>query len=94
MNRVALTDMSGKWFDQDRVQGEWDSSGNWNDINVLRQTLYLSANGVWIMQFVPTRDREVMTYEAITAEKAAHWLIANDHDLPDTLVTEAAKSEV
>lgn len=68
MKRVALTDGSGRWFDEDRVQDKWRSAGNWGDISVLRKILYLTASGVWVLEFVPTRDREVTTYNAVTSE--------------------------
>ena len=94
MKRVSLTDGSGKWFDEDRVQDKWRSAGNWGDFNVLRQILYLTAGGRWVLQFVPTRDSEQTSREGVTDGAAAEWLVDNDYTLPEALVAVAAKSEI
>lgn len=94
MERVAISDGSGKWFDKNRVQQSWASNGNWNDFNVLKQELYLTACGTWVLQFVPTHTGEVTTYRVVNATDAAKWLIINSYVLPDALVEEAATFEV
>ena len=74
----------------------WDGSNNvslatgsqWR-----HETLYRTQKGNWIVWHTSNFQGEASGYRQLTPGEAAHWLVTNRHDLPESLsnvVTEAA----
>lgn len=90
MNKVPLSDNSGRWFDKDEVKvfeadyyyhpnGDPDhpvclATGNEHS----SETLYLTDQGTFILHYSDDWG-DICSYEEISQERATQWLIANGH---------------
>ena len=100
MNRQTTSD--GKWFDLERAtkyseNTRFDGSNHisvntgsqWN-----HQALYCTAGGAWVVNHWSQYQGSDESWDRVTAEEAVAWLIANDHELPETLAREAQALEI
>lgn len=108
MQRIALTDGSGAWFDASKAvkfkeDTRWDGR---NHISVAtgsqweHQWLYYTKNGKWVLHRFSDWQGATETYEIVEQETAVKWLIQNAHvggetynSLPDD-VRQAADAAV
>ena len=88
MNRISLTDNSGRWFDIETAK-RWDeaviladdgtpisrATGNsWE-----HEVLFLTKNGTFLLFSGSDRNPSLSTFDIIEPEKAVHWLLSNNH---------------
>lgn len=85
--RIALTDGSGNWFDDDAAvkfgeEKKWDGrnmvSVHTGD-NHYHEELYYSKGGKWILNQWSNWQGTSPTYDQITEESAIKWLILNEN---------------
>lgn len=79
MNRINLTDGSGRWFDKnnDKVEafyGDYD-----NNRDTRGEDMYRTAGGVYVLNRWTRWQGERGTWEAVDNETAAYWLLNNKH---------------
>ena len=89
MNKVSLSDNSGRWFDNDCAK-EWHeavmvaddgttvsmATGNsWE-----HETLYLTKSGSFVMHFVNDHNPTLAQYAEWDQKRAVKWLLANGHN--------------
>jgi len=88
MKRIALTDSSGKWFNEDSAE-EFDESSEWNGSNHIsmatrsqteHECLYRTTSGKWILHCWSEWQGVMETYREIDDERAAAWLVINEHE--------------
>lgn len=88
MERIALTDGSGKWFDQEKAEEfsegtEWDGN-NHISLATRSQTehemLYRTKSGRWVLRKWSQWQGSIETWEEIDDIEAAKWLVRNEHD--------------
>jgi len=102
MKRIALTDGSGRWFDEESATsfGEakfWNGSNHisvptgsqWN-----HEMLYRTAGGRWILNAWSQASSTQETYEEISNRAAAAWLVQNEHDTHDACAEEYAALQI
>lgn len=92
MKRIALTDGSGKWFDEEKaekfeekIEGNGNNSSSkatgsqWN-----HEKLFRTASGKWILnqgsQMQDSLKIYIEMYKEISDDEAAKWLVINGHD--------------
>lgn len=97
MTRVALTDNSGRWFNSDssiviQEGTRWDGNNHislstgsqWN-----HETLYYTASGRWVLNRWSQWQGSTESYELVTDQDAAEWLVRNERspltELPDAV---------
>lgn len=89
MDKVSLTDNSGRWFDK-------DSAKEWREAVILaddgtpvsmatrnsweHETLYLTKAGSFVMWFFNEHNHSLSQYVEWDEDKAAKWLLANGHN--------------
>jgi len=91
MTRIALTDGSGKWFDEDKAEvfnedTDWDGNNRiscatgsqWN-----HETLYRTKSKRWVLNWWSQWQGSTETYTEIDDKTAAAWLVRNGHEHPD-----------
>jgi len=91
MERIALTDGSGKWFDEDKAEvfnedTDWDGNNHiscatgsqWN-----HETLYRTKSKRWVLNWWSQWQGSTARYTEIDDEAAAAWLVRNGHEHPD-----------
>ncbi|MFA5478934.1 MAG: hypothetical protein WC337_02840 [Candidatus Muiribacteriota bacterium] len=92
VNRTALTDGTGRWFDLNKTvvfneASEWDGN-NWISLATGSQwqheKLYKTAGNRFILGTWSNYQGVMDTYTEITKEEAARWLSINNHE-PDEL---------
>ena len=100
MKRQTTSD--GKWFDLERAT-KYSEDTRWNGSNRIsvatgsqwhHQVLYNTAGGAWVLNRWSQYQGSGESWDWISAEEAAAWLIANDHELPETLAREAQALEI
>ena len=88
MKRVVLTDGSGRWFDASRAR-------LWRGLAPEScELLYRTAEGQWVLRYIPDWSERPESYLLIDAHDAAHWLLANGYDPADSCPAEAAALEI
>lgn len=102
MDRTALTDGSGRWFDAEAAQ-TWKESTRWDGSNHIscatgsqwdHEMLWRTASGLWVLNTYSNRQGVAETYREITAEEAAGWLVRNEHEPADECAKEFAALEM
>lgn len=87
MNRIALTDGTGRWFDAEKAQ-KWDEETRWNGNNHIskatasqfeHETLYRTAGGIYVLQHWSQWQGSGESYDEISPKEAACWLSVNDY---------------
>lgn len=95
MNRIALTDGTGRWFDEDAAKS-WDEATWWDGNNhrsmatgdqFAHERLHRTASGRWVLEAWSQWQGSQTTYEAIDDRAAAAWLATNEHE-PHPVVAE------
>ena len=79
----------------ENATAHWDEATRWNGHNHVskatgsqwdHQTLYRSTKGRFYIEHTSQRDGTLASAEwLLSAQDAARWLLANDHDLPEDL---------
>jgi hypothetical protein len=94
MNRVAVMDEEGKiigWFDKDQAH-LFDEDTYWNGNNHIskatgsqwdHQALYRTRCERWVLHCWSQYQGSEETYEEITPQDAALWLVKNGHEHKD-----------
>ena len=91
MDRVALTDGSGRWFNKERAE-KWEESTTWNGQNHIsditgsqfdHQVLYRTAGKMWILHSWSNWQGTLDTWEEVSRDFAAKWLSICGYQLPD-----------
>lgn len=91
MNRIALTDNSGAWFDEDKATG-FDEKTRWNGSNRIsvntgsqwdHEKLYRTASGRWVLNVWSQWQGSIPSYAEIPDEDAIRWLIVNETDIDE-----------
>lgn len=87
MNRIAVTDGSGRWFDESKAE-KFAESKDWNGSNHIsvatgsqweHEALYRTAGGQWVLNhWSQAGGRE--SYRTISDKEAARWMVQNGHD--------------
>ncbi len=96
MKRIALTDGSGKWFDESKAT-RFDHHTYWDGNNSVSMSagpragdrLYRTASERWIKNTWSQYQGVRETYEEITDQEAAEWFAVNeydDDDIPEELL--------
>ena len=79
MNRIPLTDGTGRWFDASKAE-EWDEDTRWDGNNHIsiatgsqwhHERLYRTAGGVWIMHSSSNNQGSKDEFDEISADAAA-----------------------
>jgi len=93
MNRIALTDGSGKWFDSDKAECYKEDTYH-DGINLIskatgsqweHEAIYLTKGGTFILNHWSNYQGSRETYEEISKEEAARWFAKqefSDDDIP------------
>ena len=85
----------GRVLNTDKASGEWEEAINWNGQNFVsrptgsqweHETLYRSSKGRYWLEHRSDRPGSRPHAELVTNQRAAAWLLANDHELPQELV--------
>ena len=88
MERIALTNESGKWFDKETADvfveaSDWDGSNNISKATrsqTEHEQLYRTASGKWVLNWWSQWQGTTETYREIDDDQAAKWLAINDHE--------------
>ena len=88
MDRIAMTDGSGRWFDRDSAdkfeEGMfWDGNNNISmatHSQTEHEELYRTASGKWVLNCWSQWQGVLETYEIVDDDFAAKWLVTNEHD--------------
>jgi hypothetical protein len=100
MTRVSIG--NGRWFNQDTAtytKGDTYFDGsNLIDINTgsqwERQYLWRTAGGTWLINQYSQWQGVQETYEEVTEEEAALWLVTNHKKIPEELESYLHNGEV
>jgi len=98
MDRIALE--NGSWFDADKArkinEHEWWDGNNWISSATGSQwdheVLHETAKGKWVLHHWSQRTGYGDSWELLTDQEAAVWLVENNREIPErltSLVTEA-----
>ena len=86
MTRIALTDDTGRWFDDDKATG-FDENTRWDGSNHIsratdsqwdHEALYYTATGNWILHTWSQYQGTLETYETIDRDTAIQWLCSQE----------------
>lgn len=92
MSRYVMDDST--IVETDNAKQHWDEDTRWNGNNHIsvatgsqweHETLYLSRKGHYYIEHVSQWQGSTPSARFVTEEEAAHWLVANGHELPDDL---------
>lgn len=102
MERIALTDGTGRWFDKDKAKA-YEEDTRWNGNNHIsratgsqweHEILYRTASGIWILHSWSQWQGSSETYAEISDSEAASWFSRNGDDPPEECSSEHAALEV
>jgi len=88
MKRIAMTDGSGQWFDKEAAD-EFDEGKIWDGSNNIsmatrsqteHEILYRTASGKWVLNQWSQWQGTIETYEVVSDDFAAKWLVTNEYD--------------
>ena len=88
MERIAMTDGSGQWFDVEKAD-EFGEDSTWDGSNHIsmatrsqteHEKLYRTASGKWVLHSWSQWQGTIATYEVVSDKYAAKWLVTNGHD--------------
>ncbi len=102
MQRIALTDNTGRWFDAEKAlvyqeATRWDGS---NHVSLAtgsqwdHERLYRTAGGRWILNTWSQWEGTAETYAEISDANAAQWLVENDHETHAACADEYSALEI
>lgn len=84
----------GRLVDTSKAKKHWSEDTRWNGSNHVslntdsqweHETLYLSAKGNYYLELTSDWQGSSPVYVWVTKEKAAKWLLLNNHELPEDL---------
>jgi len=87
---------NGKIFDDETAEKSWDEDTYWDGSNHCskatgsqwkHEKLYLTAKDAYILVSWSNWQGTKEFTTVMSSEKAAHWLLANGHELPEELAT-------
>lgn len=105
MERIALTNGNGSWFDADKAE-YFEENTFWNGNNHIsaatgaqweHQSIYLTSSGKWILKCWSNWQGSRTTYEEISAEDAAVWFAKQgfaDDNIPPSLLEHVNSFEI
>ena len=105
VDRTALTDDSGRWFDRNKATVYRENTW-WNGNNHIsratgsqweHEAIYRTAGGIYILETWSNYQGTPNTYTQITKETAAEWFVKNeyqDEDLPEEFAKEVKDLEI
>lgn len=91
MERITLTDGSGRWFDKDKARVWYASAVLADDGTPIstatkksweHETLYLTSAGetyFFVMHFLDDHNPSLASYVELDHDKATKWLLANGY---------------
>ncbi|SLM31127.1 hypothetical protein MTBBW1_2720004 [Desulfamplus magnetovallimortis] len=96
MTRIALTDRSGKWFDEDKAT-RFDNKTDWNGSDHVSLSagehcthiLYRTASKRWVLNEYSRWEGVQETYTEISDQEAAEWFMVNEfenEEIPEDLL--------
>ena len=88
MERQALTDNTGKWFDVSKAEifeedCVWNGSNNIScatDSQTEHEKLYRTKSGIWVINHWSQHQGSLESWTELTDEEAAIWLIRNNQE--------------
>jgi len=92
MSKYRMED--GRVLNTDKASAEWEEAIDWNGQNFVsratgskweHETLYRSSKGRYYIERTSQRQGSSPYAELVTNKRAAAWLLANDHELPQDL---------
>ena len=101
MNRVPLTDGTGRWFDESKAE-KFTEDTYWDGHNHIskatgsqwdHESLYYTAGKQWVKYSSSQWEGHGEGYELIDADKAAVWLVTNGEQHP-AVAEEIASLEI
>lgn len=102
MKRIALTDDTGRWFNEESAT-MWEEGTRWDGNNHVskhtsgqfyHQRLFRTASGIWVLNSYSQYEKDPETYEEITTAEAAGWLAIAEIDPPKEAEKEFAALEL
>lgn len=102
MTRIALTDGSGRWFNEESAE-KFSESTYWNGSNHIsaatgsqweHEALYRTRSGIWVKNHWSNWQGSSETYSEISDKAAAIWLVENEHDAHPACEEEFAALEL
>ena len=88
MERQALTDNTGKWFDIKTAE-VWEESMEWNGNNNIscatgsqweHEKLYRTKSGIWVINHWSQHQGSLESWTELSDEEAAIWLVKNNQE--------------
>jgi len=101
MERIAMTDNSGQWFNlesatQFNEDSDWDGSNHISKAThsqTEHEQLYRTASGKWVLNSWSQWQGSTESYEVVSDEFAAKWLVTNGRN-SDIVKNEIAEFEL
>lgn len=102
MKRIVLTDGSGRWFDASKAES-FEEARWWNGNNHIsratgsqweHEVLYRTVGGKWILYHWSQWQGSRETYSEIDNERAAAWLVTNEHKPHESCEKEYAALQI
>lgn len=102
MKRIALTDGSGRWFNEETAR-YWSEGSRHDGSNQIskntgsqwnHEALYRTASGRWVLHTWSQYQGIADTYEEIEPGDAASWLATAGKEPPDEIAQEFADLEL
>lgn len=96
MNRIALTNLSGQWFDVEKAE-RFTEKTHWNGRNHIsmatgsqweHEAIYLTKGGKWVLNRWSQCQGSQENYEIVTDDQAAAWFAKQgfeDNEIPAAL---------
>jgi hypothetical protein len=105
MNRIALTDGTGQWFDADKAElykeNTFHDGRNWiskaTGSQWEHEAIYVTKSGKFILNHYSNFQGSRETYELISKEDAAAWFAKqsfSDDEIPEVFRKEVAELEI
>ena len=88
MERKALTDNSGQWFDIETAE-VFEESMEWNGNNNIscatgsqweHEKLHRTASGKWVLNWWSQMQGSLESWTEVSDEEAARWLVRNGEE--------------
>ena len=89
MERIAMTDGSGRWFDKEKAEC-FEEDSNWDGSNSVskatgskteHEVLYKTAGGNWVLNCWSQWQGTTETWEIVSESVAVEWMLTNGHGL-------------
>jgi len=102
MDRIALTDGSGRWFDRAKAK-VFEEGDRWNGSNFIslatgsqwdHEALFRTAGGRWVLQSWSQYQGSPESWGEIGDIEAAAWLVRNKHEPHEACAEEYASLEI